>query len=157
MYYLLSVQYTSFFHSFLKGRSLTSDDIFHIVPFHCYLHYSQHSSIWETSRDEGEGKLKLKRWSNRGVQVAGVKVSEHNIQGNTEQIHQLYRTAGHNLCFYPFTWAVATGHTDNTVYMRLSTKTCSRVDPSVPSCSEEWRGKNAWESKLEDEGQVLIY
>lgn len=55
-YYLLSIQYISFFHSFLKGRSLISDDVFHINPFHCYLHYSQHLSIWETSRDDGRWK-----------------------------------------------------------------------------------------------------
>lgn len=89
----------------------------------------------------GKGKLKLKRGSNRGAQVAGVKVSEHSIQGNTEQIHQLHKRAEHNLCFYPFTRAVATGHTDNTVYTRISLdkNILSRCPKWSCSCSEEMR------------------
>lgn len=43
-------------HLFLRGRSPISDDIFHIIPFHCCVHYSQHSSIWETSKDEERWK-----------------------------------------------------------------------------------------------------
>lgn len=57
-YYIPSIQYISFFHSFLKGRSPISDDIFHIIPFHCYLYYS-HDSSMKHQEMRGEGKLKL--------------------------------------------------------------------------------------------------
>lgn len=97
----------------------------------------------------GDGKLKLKRGSNRGVQVAGVKVSEGSIKGNTEQIHQLCKRAEHNLCFYPFTWAVAKGHTDNMVYMRISLNKNSvhalemlQVSPAAVK-GWEWRGEKS--------------
>lgn len=65
-------------------------------------------------------ELKLQRGSSRGVQLAGAEVSEDSTQRNTEQIHQLCR-AEDSLCFQNyFAWAVATGHTGKSVYMRIS-------------------------------------
>lgn len=66
MYNPLSIQYISFFQSFLKGRSPISDDIFHIIPFHCYLHYSQHSSM-KYQEMRGEGKQAEERIQKRGT------------------------------------------------------------------------------------------
>lgn len=53
--------------------------------------YTIHNTYPSEKHQEirAEGKLKMKRGFNRGVQVAGVEVSEDSIQGNTEQIHQL--------------------------------------------------------------------
>lgn len=121
------------------------------ISTHSTAIYTIHNAYPSEKHQEmmGDGKLKLKRGSNRGVQVAGVKVSEGSIKGNTEQIHQLCKRAEHNLCFYPFTWAVAKGHTDNMVYMRISLNKNSvhalemlQVSPAAVK-GWEWRGEEA--------------
>lgn len=116
------------------------------ISSHSTAIYTTHNTHPSKKHQEmrGEGKLKLKRGSNRGAQVAGVEASEDSTQGNTEQIYLLCKRAGYNLCFHPFTWRVATGHADNTVYMRISLNknTLSRC----PKCRQlQWRDENGGE------------
>lgn len=125
------------------------------ISSHSTAIYTIHNTHpWNIKR-WGERENKLKRGSRRGAQVEGVKVSKIAYK-ETLNRSILDKWAGHNLCFYPFTWAVATGHTDNTVYTRMSLNKnmvhaleMSQVFPAAMK-GWEWRGKNLWESKLQD-------
>lgn len=116
------------------------------ISSHSTAIYTTHNTYPFEKHQEmrGDGKLKLKRGSSRGVQVAGVKVSEDTIKGNTEQIHQLCKRAEHNLCFYPFTWAVAKRHTDKTLstWESHSTKTWSMLLRCSKCPQLQWRDEN---------------